>query len=98
MMTSTRRLDREQPIGVLVPVPLADRARPRPASLPALPVSRPSVDLSGAEVVLGVACPDRSGRVTERAVLQALRWNPGHRIDIRPHAGMFVIVSARAGR
>ena len=40
--------------------------------MPALPVSRPPVDLSGAEVVLVVACPDRSGRVTERAVLQAL--------------------------
>jgi hypothetical protein len=66
--------------------------------MPALPVSRPPVDLSGAEVVLGVACPDRSGRVTECAVLQALHWTPGHRIDIRPQTGMLVIVSARAGR
>jgi hypothetical protein len=48
--------------------------------------------------VLGVACPDRSGRVTERAVLQALHWGPGQRIDIRPQAGVLVIVSASAGR
>jgi hypothetical protein len=97
-MTPTRRTEREQPIGVLVPVPLVDRPRPRPARLPALPVSRPPVDLSAADVVLGVACPDRSGRVTERAVLQALHWAPGQRIDIRPQAGMLVIVSTSAGR
>jgi hypothetical protein len=97
-MTPTRRLDREQPIGALVPVPLPDRPRPRPAPIPALPVPRPSVDLSGADLVLGVACPDRSGRVTERAVLEALHWLPGHHIDIRPQDGMLVIVSAEAGR
>jgi hypothetical protein len=66
--------------------------------MPALPAPCPPVDVSGAEVVLGVACPDRSGRVTERAVLQALRWTPGQRIDIRSQAGMLVIVSASAGR
>jgi hypothetical protein len=97
-MTSTRRPDREQPIGVLVPVPLADRPRPRPAPIPALPAPRPPVDLSGAEVVLGVACPDRSGRVTERVLLNALRWGPGQRIHIRPQAGILVIVAAAAGR
>jgi hypothetical protein len=89
---------REQPIGVLVPAPLADRPHPRPAPIPALPVPRQPIDLSGAEVVLGMACPDRSGRITDRAVLQALHWRPGHRIDIRPQAGIIVIASAGAGR
>src|SRR6266536_1889077 len=97
-MTLTPRAEREQPIGVLVPVPLADRPRPRPAPIPALSVPCPPVDLAGAQVVLGVACPDRSGRVTERAVFQALHWSPGHRIDICPRAGTIVIASAAAGR
>jgi hypothetical protein len=97
-MTRIHRPDREQPIGVLIPVPLTDRPRPRPAPIPMLPAPRPPVDLSRGEVVLGVACPDRSGRVTERAVLQALRWTPGHRIGMRPHAGILVIASAPAGR
>jgi hypothetical protein len=48
--------------------------------------------------MLGVACPDRSGRVTDRSVLGALHWGPEQRIDIRPQAGMLVIVSASAGR
>jgi hypothetical protein len=47
--------------------------------------------------LLGVASPDRSGRVTEPALLQALHWSPGHRIDIRLQAGMLVIASAMAG-
>jgi hypothetical protein len=66
--------------------------------MPALPVPRRPVDLSAAGVVLGVACPDRSGRVTERAVLHALNWTPGHRIDVRPQAGMLVIAAVSAGR
>lgn len=74
-MTSTHRPDREQPIGVLVPAPLTNRPRAVPAPIPVLPAPRPPIDLSGAEVVLGMACPDRSGRITDRAVLQAL---PGH--------------------
>src|SRR2546423_15352083 len=76
-MTPTHHRDWEQPIGVLIPKPLADRPRPRPAPILGLPVPRPPVDLSAVELVLGVACPDRSGRVTESAVLQALHWGPG---------------------
>src|SRR2546429_5897463 len=76
-MTPTHHRDREQPIGVLIPKPLADRPRPRPAPILGLPVPRPPVDLSAVELVLGVACPDRSGRVTESAVLQVLHWGPG---------------------
>jgi hypothetical protein len=97
-MTPTHHRDREQPIGVLIPKPLADRPRPRPAPILDLPVPRPPVDLSAVELVLGVACPDRSGRVTESAVLQALHWGPGQRIDVRPRAGILVIVPAPAGR
>jgi hypothetical protein len=97
-MTSIRRRDREQLIGVLVPVPLADRPRPHPAPMPALLAPRPPADLAEAEVLFGVACPDRSGRVTERGLLYALRWAPGHRIDIRPHHGMLIIASLPAGQ
>src|SRR2546423_6344222 len=76
-MTPTHHRDWEQPIGVLIPKPLADRPRPRPAPILGLPVPRPPVDLSAVELVLGVACPDRSGRVTVSAGLQALDWGPG---------------------
>jgi hypothetical protein len=65
--------------------------------MPALPVPAPSTDLSEGEVLIGVARPDLSGRVTERALLRALGWVPGHRIDIHPHGEMLVIGSALAG-
>ncbi len=48
--------------------------------------------------MLGVACPDRSGRVTERGLLDALHWGPGQRINIRPQAGILVIASTPVGR
>jgi hypothetical protein len=44
-----------------------------------------------------VARPDRSGRLTERGLLRALGWAPGHRIDIHSHGEMLVIASAVAG-
>ncbi|GIH16029.1 hypothetical protein [Rugosimonospora africana] len=49
-------------------------------------------------VLIGLARPDHSGRVTERGLLRALRWSPGHRIDIRSQGEMLVIASATAGR
>ncbi|NLU77820.1 AbrB/MazE/SpoVT family DNA-binding domain-containing protein [Micromonospora sp. HNM0581] len=45
-----------------------------------------------------MARPDRSGRVTERGLMGALRWSSGHRIDIYPQRGMLVIASAPAGQ
>jgi hypothetical protein len=54
--------------------------------------------MSAAEVMLGMACPDRSGRVTERALLHALNRSPGQRVNIRPQAGILVIALAPAGR
>lgn len=66
--------------------------------MPALPAPRPPVELSVTDLVLGVACPDRSGRVSARALLHALHWSPGHRIGIRAHAGMLVLASAPSGR
>ncbi|HEX5596431.1 MAG TPA: hypothetical protein VFX61_10495 [Micromonosporaceae bacterium] len=96
-MTPTRR-DREQLIGALIPAPLSDRPRPRPAPMPALPAPRQPGDASPAEVLIGMARPDRSGRVTERGLLRALGWPPGHCIDIHPHDGMLVIASALAGQ
>ncbi|GIH16034.1 hypothetical protein [Rugosimonospora africana] len=96
-MTSPHRRDREQLIGVLVPASLSDRPGPCPAPMPALPVPRPPSDLSEDEVLIGVAGPDRSGRVTERALLRALGWSLGHRIGIHAHGEMLVIGSAVAG-
>ncbi|GAA3774207.1 hypothetical protein GCM10022225_72420 [Plantactinospora mayteni] len=98
VMTPTRRLDREQIIGVLIPAPLPARSRPGPAPMPALPAPRPPATASLDEVLIGVARPDRSGRVTEHSLLGALRWPAGHRIDIRPHSGMLVVSSASAGQ
>jgi hypothetical protein len=66
--------------------------------MPALPVPRPLDDLSEGEVLIGVARPDLSGRLTERGPLRALGWSPGHRIDIHPHGEMLVIASAVAGQ
>ncbi|WP_326557214.1 hypothetical protein [Micromonospora sp. NBC_01796] len=97
-MTPTRRCDRERLIGVLIPTPLPDRPRPGPAPLPVLPAPRSLATAAADEVVIGVARPDRSGRVTERGLLDALRWPAGHRIDIRPHSGMLVVASAPAGQ
>ncbi|HEX5539979.1 MAG TPA: hypothetical protein VFX60_00175 [Micromonospora sp.] len=96
-MTPTRRRDREQLIGALIPVPLSDRPRPRPASIPALPEPRQPGGASPDEVLVGMACPDRSGRVTECGLLGALRWDPGHRIAINMQDQMLVIASVRAG-
>jgi hypothetical protein len=48
--------------------------------------------------VLGLARPDRSGRVTERGLLHALHWGPDHRIDIRLPTGMLIIASAPEGQ
>lgn len=97
-MTPTRRHDREQLIGALIPVPTPDRPRPRPAPMPALPAPRQPADASPDEVLIGMARPDRSGRVTERSLLRALRWGPGHRIAVHPQGRMLVIASARAGQ
>jgi hypothetical protein len=96
-MTPIRR-EPEQLIGVLVPAPLLDRPIPRSAPMPALPEPRPPADLSGVEILFGVACPDCSGRVTERGLLRALHGDPGRRIDIHPQHGMLIIGSAPAGR
>jgi hypothetical protein len=65
--------------------------------MPALPAPCPPADLSEPDLLFGVACPDRSGRVTERGLLRALHWGPGRRIDIRSHQGMLIIASAAAG-
>ena len=96
-MTRTGR-DREQLIGVLIPAPLPGRLRPDPAPLPALPAPDSTADASPDSVLIGVARADRSGRVTERGLLDALGWPAGHRIDVHPHDGMLVITSARAGQ
>ena len=65
--------------------------------MPALPAPRQPGDASPDEVLIGTARPNRSGRVTERGLLRALRWDPGHRIAINAQDQMLVIASARAG-
>lgn len=97
-MTSPRRRDREQLIGALIPTPHPGRPRPRPAPIPALPAPRPPATDPSDEILIGTARPDRSGRVTERGLLRALRWHPGHPIDIHPHDEMLVIASTPTGQ
>jgi hypothetical protein len=49
-------------------------------------------------LLIGTARIDRSGRVHERALLRALGWGPGHRLDLDSIDGLIVVASVPAGR
>jgi hypothetical protein len=49
-------------------------------------------------LLIGAARIDRSGRVHERALLRALGWGPGHRLELDAVDGLIVVASAPAGR
>jgi hypothetical protein len=49
-------------------------------------------------LLIGTARIDRSGRVHERALMRALGWGPGHRLDLDSIDGLIVVASAPAGR
>jgi hypothetical protein len=87
---------REQLLAAVIPVPL-QRPIPRtPHLLPELPAPR----LPAAEpesLVLGMARLDGSGRVHDRAILAALDWHPGRRIDITTVYDTIVVHSVSTG-
>ena len=50
-----------------------------------------------ADLLIDTARLDASGRLTARALLRALGWAPGHRVDIAVLEGVLVVGSAPAG-
>ncbi|MET8907549.1 hypothetical protein [Micromonospora sp. NPDC004551] len=59
----------------------------------ALPPAREPVD----DLVFDVARPDADGRVAARALLRALRWPSGHRLNIDATGGLLLITAAPGG-
>lgn len=96
-MTPTPGSSGERLIGALVPTALT-RSRPHPAPMPALPARHLPDGMSPDDLLLGMARPDRSGRVTERHLLRALRWGPGHRLDLDVRDRVLFDASAAAGQ
>ncbi|WP_406045820.1 hypothetical protein OG799_15860 [Micromonospora sp. NBC_00898] len=96
-MTPTHRSGGERLIGALVLTALPGRPRPRPAPMSALPAPHLPAGVSPVDLLLGMARPDPSGRLTERHLLRALRWGPGHRLDLDVQAGGLLLTSAAAG-
>jgi hypothetical protein len=87
----------EQLITALVPARLAGGRPPTPAPLPLLPAPGLPAGTGPGDLLVGTACLDRSGRLTARALLRALGWAPGHRVDIAVAGGVLVVGSAPAG-
>jgi hypothetical protein len=83
----------EQLIAPLLPS-MPSWPTPVPAPLPVLP-SLP-VSLDG--LVIDMASPDTSGRISARRALTALNWASGHRVDVAVVAGLLVIGSAADGQ
>ena len=70
----------------------AERLR-RPPPMPALGLECPSA----ADPVYALSAVDKSGRVTDRSIVQVLGWEPGTRLDIREQRGIIVVSSAANG-
>lgn len=88
----------EQLIGALVP-PATQRPAPVvPLGAPALRRRGWPTDVVAEPVLLDVARIDASGRFCARALLTALRWEPGHRLDLTVEADAVVFGSSPAGR
>jgi hypothetical protein len=62
-----------------------------PLPLPDLPPQHTSA------LVYGASAVDDRGRVADRAVLRALGWPAGHRLDFRESAGTLTVVPDPAG-
>lgn len=84
----------EQLIGALVPA-FADR-HAEPVRLPDLPAPRPA-EPAGTDLVVGMARVDRTGRVRERSVFDALDWRPGQRLSLETLDEVIVLVADPAG-
>lgn len=87
----------EQLITALVPARLAGDRPPSPAPLPMLPAPRLPVGAAPADLLIDTARLDASGRLTARALLRALGWTPGYRVDIAVVDGVLVVGSNLAG-
>ncbi|GIE75077.1 hypothetical protein Aph02nite_10270 [Actinoplanes philippinensis] len=88
----------EQLIGALVP-PTTRRPAPTvPLGAPALRRRGWLTDVTAEPVLFDVARIDTSGRFCARALLTALRWEPGHRLDLTVETDAVVFGSSPAGR
>jgi bifunctional DNA-binding transcriptional regulator/antitoxin component of YhaV-PrlF toxin-antitoxin module len=92
------RAQDEEIIDSLVPGTLLGRPPPVPAPLPALPPLRLPTDADLRSLLLDMARLDHSGRVYARALLEALGWSTGHRVDVDVVAGALVVGSSATGR
>jgi hypothetical protein len=68
-----------------LPVPAQLRRPPLPFG-PLPPVTRNAT-------VCGAATMDCNGRIVEAAVVRALEWAPGTRLDMRVHGGLVLIAA-----
>ena len=84
---------------VIPAVTLVDRSDPprrRPSSRTAvrrpLPLAKLSEKRAGS-AVYGVSTLDASGRIADRAIVRALAWAAGFRLDIRESRGLAVVAA-----
>jgi hypothetical protein len=87
----------EQLITALVPARLTSGRPPSPAPLPMMPAPGLPAGTAPADLLIDTARLDASGRLTARALLRALGWTPGHRVDIAVTEGVLVVGSEPAG-
>jgi hypothetical protein len=71
----------ERLVGALI-LPAVARQPAPAAPVPMLPVLALPAEAGPGDLLLDVARVDRSGRVSARALLRALGWRCGHRLDI----------------
>jgi hypothetical protein len=62
-----------------------------------LPVARLVASSRARSTVYGLATIDCNGRVAETAVINALGWVPGTRLDIRESGGLVLVTGSRQG-
>ncbi|WP_435124082.1 hypothetical protein [Micromonospora tulbaghiae] len=99
-MTAARQPPRrgldEQLIGAVIPT-LLPRPAPPPAPMPALPAAVPPGREPADGIVFDVARPDADGRVAARALLRALGWPSGHRLQVDVTDGLLLMTARPDG-
>jgi hypothetical protein len=87
---------REQLIAALLPNVHLEPPPPSPAPLPTLPTAPlPTSSIDG--LLVGMARIDRSGRLHERRLLQALSWMPGQQLALDVIHGLIVVRPTSTG-
>jgi hypothetical protein len=66
--------------------------------MPVLPPVAALRSIGSGALLIGAARIDRSGRIHERALLHAVGWGPGQRLELDSVDGLIVIAPAPAGR